>query len=163
MTPFADGIIYQFSSVQFSSVQFSSVQLSSAQFREHGLTCQTTSAMEEVDSVSTTTFCPGCRGTGGARFLVLRSFFFFRTFVMRAGPRFFFPADHTTKQEVLRRNYLNHRKYRNLSTIYCGLVLKTAHVSCRQIHSPCHPASYMQTARHSDLSDHNVYTGVAAQ
>jgi hypothetical protein len=95
------------SSVQFSSVQFSSVQFSSVQFREHGLTCQTTSAMEEVDSVSTTTFCPGCRVTGGARFLVLRSFFFFRTFVMRAGPRFFFPVDHTTKQAVLNRNYLN--------------------------------------------------------
>jgi hypothetical protein len=127
------------------------------QFREHGLTCQTTSAMEEVDSVSTTTFCPGCRVTGGARFLVLRSFFFFRTFVMRAGPRFFFPADHTTKQGLLRINYPNHRNYRNLSTTYCGLVLKSAHVSCRYtLHAT-------QTSRHSDLSDHKVSTGAEAQ
>jgi hypothetical protein len=59
--------------------------------------------MEEVESVSTTTFCPGCRVMGGACFLVLRSFFFLRILVTKAGPRFFFPADHTTKQQLLRR------------------------------------------------------------
>jgi hypothetical protein len=68
---------------------------------EYSITCQTTSAMEEVESVSTTTLCPGCNVTGGARFLVLRSFFFFRTLVMRAGPRFFFPAEHITEQQIL--------------------------------------------------------------
>lgn len=63
------------------------------------LTCQTTSATDEVDSVSTTTVCPGCTVINGACFRAFRSFFFFRTLVIRAGPRFFFPADHKTEHE----------------------------------------------------------------
>jgi len=77
----------------------SSAALPSELASSHFLTCQTTSATDEVDSVSTTTVCPGCNVITGARFRALRSFFFFRTLVIRAGPRFFFPADHKTEHE----------------------------------------------------------------
>nr|CAD7446152.1 unnamed protein product [Timema bartmani] len=66
----------------------------------------TTLAMEEVESVSTTTLVPGTRGMGAILFLVRRNFFFFRTLVMRAGPLFFLPA--TTEWELSPRNATQH-------------------------------------------------------